>query len=196
MAPKDGISEEPCPEEDGHRASNPSPPTTVQVPDRLFGGQISSSPSANQPDAADDHLVYSFGQLSVCKDLPMAERMFSSLEVVFQHAFETSDLDSELDLREWHSRLRRAEENSRRGIRDIGILRWIRDVLDQLRLLDSEDLTQAANILANGSRDGDFYPFNIWKTNSLYDSFLAATLWTIRSTGVLLIRCGGCKYGR
>lgn len=81
----------------------------------------------------------------------MAEQMFAALEAVFQHAAQTQHV--ELRPR-WQERLRQADEDSRRGTRDVEILRWIRTVLDQLRHLDSVDLVHSMNILADGSRDG------------------------------------------
>ncbi|KAL8972628.1 MAG: hypothetical protein Q9197_002701 [Variospora fuerteventurae] len=83
----------------------------------------------------------------------MAEQMFAALEAVFQHAVQTQHV--ELGPR-WQERLRQADEDSRRGTRDVEILRWIRTVLDQLRHLDSADLIHSMNILADGSRDASW----------------------------------------
>ncbi|KAL8837183.1 MAG: hypothetical protein Q9170_002645 [Blastenia crenularia] len=136
------------PGEDKHRAFTPSASPPVQASE---GESEPPSNSGDDLDASREHLVYAFGLLSVRKNLPMAEHMFLLLGDFFQHAVETHGID--LGLADWHDALRRANENSRRGDRDIRILRWIRTVLDLMRLSSPEDLTQAASILADGSRD-------------------------------------------
>lgn len=159
MESEHDISEMSSPREDERPIrTSPTSPASSSVPhpettlDRTGSGPISTD--GEKLDANQEHLLYAFGHLSVRKDLPMAERMFALLEDVFQSAVETNKID--LGLPDWHNRLRRAEENSRRGNRDIEILKWVRTILDRLRLPGSEDLTQAANILADGSRDGTY----------------------------------------
>ncbi|KAL8807113.1 MAG: hypothetical protein Q9200_004808 [Gallowayella weberi] len=84
----------------------------------------------------------------------MAERMFTSLAVIIKRAAEQSGVD--LDVRGILTILRRADEASRRGFRDIEGLVTVRNVLDQLRLAHSPDLVEAARILANASRDASW----------------------------------------
>lgn len=136
-----------------HPSTSPSP---SQAEESDINGDGTTLPALSSvdsgSDANQDYLVHAFGQLGIQKRLPMAERMFASLERIFQHTFEIHRID--LGAHDWHARLQRADENSRRGIRDIEVLKWIRTVLDQLRLLDPEDLAESANVLANGSRDG------------------------------------------
>lgn len=110
----------------------------------------------------------------------MAERMFPSLEEIFQHASEAHKTD--LGVQDWHNRLRQADENSRRGLRDVEILKWIRTVLDQLRVSDTEDLLDAANVLANGSRDGICTPIIPQVIILTSPSILAITVGAIRSS--------------
>lgn len=115
----------------------------------------STSPSISSvdkdPHVNQNFLARAFERLKIQQHLPMAEQMFAALEAVFQHAAQTQHV--ELGPR-WQERLRQADVDSRRGTRDVEILRWIRTVLDQLRHLDSADLVHSMNILADGSRDG------------------------------------------
>ncbi|KAL8980636.1 MAG: hypothetical protein Q9177_005821 [Variospora cf. flavescens] len=114
----------------------------------------STSPSISSvdkdPHVNQNFLARAFERLKIQQHLPMAEQMFAALEAVFQHAAQTQHV--ELGPR-WQERLRQADVDSRRGTRDVEILRWIRTVLDQLRHLDSADLVHSMNILADGSRD-------------------------------------------
>ncbi|KAI4176382.1 MAG: hypothetical protein LQ343_001121 [Gyalolechia ehrenbergii] len=142
--------------EEKHSVPTPPASSPVQSPASSFNGTISRqiSQDSEDLDPDQDHLVYAFGQLSVRKDLPMAERMFILLEGVFQRAVETHNIN--LGPRDWHDKLRRADGNSRRGDRDVETLKWIRDVLDQLRLSVLEDFTRAVDILADASRDASW----------------------------------------
>ncbi|KAL9047130.1 MAG: hypothetical protein Q9206_006892 [Seirophora lacunosa] len=76
--------------------------------------------------------------------------MFAALRAAFQHAVETHHLELGSG---WQERLRQADEDSRRGTRDVEILMWIRTVLEQLHYLESADLIDAMNALADASRD-------------------------------------------
>ncbi|KAL8934806.1 MAG: hypothetical protein Q9216_005722 [Gyalolechia sp. 2 TL-2023] len=142
--------------EEKHSASTTSASSTVHSPETSFNRTTSRTVSedADDLDLDQDHLVYAFGQLSVRKDLPMAERMFILLEEVFQRAAETHNID--IGHEDWHARLRQADEMSRQGVRDVEILRWARNAVDQLRQSVLEDFTQAANILADASRDASW----------------------------------------
>ncbi|KAI4125694.1 MAG: hypothetical protein LQ338_004122 [Usnochroma carphineum] len=165
-----------------HPSTSPSP---SQAEESDINGDGTTLPALSSvdsgSDANQDYLVHAFGQLGIQKRLPMAERMFASLERIFQHTFEIHRID--LGAHDWHARLQRADENSRRGIRDIEVLKWIRTVLDQLRLLDPEDLAESANVLANGSRDASWrLPFG---QSGLLDFFLHVT--TLEETEVDLL---------
>ncbi|KAL8752566.1 MAG: hypothetical protein Q9184_005685 [Pyrenodesmia sp. 2 TL-2023] len=131
------------------------PPSQDETSSTNVDRATSPATSSTEKDPDKDQLAHAFRELVVQEQeeeqLPMAERMFTSLAATFQDAGDTHKIN--LSSPDWHNRLRRADENSRQGIRDIEILRWIRTVLDQLRLLDSEHLVKAAKILANASRD-------------------------------------------
>ncbi|KAL8715111.1 MAG: hypothetical protein Q9220_001068 [cf. Caloplaca sp. 1 TL-2023] len=115
-----------------------------------------SSPGTSDLEAGSEALTTAFSQLGLTKTPPpkalvMAERMFASLTVVLQHAIEEHDI--ELGVGDWQRRLLQADDTARQGARDIDLLRWIRTILDQLLLANSDDVAQAATVLANGSRD-------------------------------------------
>lgn len=139
----------PAPSQDGISSTNIDRATSPTTPS-----------TEKDSDIHQHQLARAFGELVVQEQkqeqeqeqLPMAERMFTLLATVFQAARATHEIN--LGHPDWHNRLRRADEITRQGNRDIEILKWIRAVLDQLRLLDSEHLVEAANILANASRDG------------------------------------------
>lgn len=88
-------------------------------------------------------------------EFPMAEQMFPSLGVVFQHAAEQG---LNLGIRDWNAALLRADRSSRSGYRDLEVLRWISRVLDQLAAAGFNELASATGILANASRDGELIP--------------------------------------
>ncbi|KAL9046479.1 MAG: hypothetical protein Q9214_000696, partial [Letrouitia sp. 1 TL-2023] len=83
-------------------------------------------------------------------DLPMAEQMFPSLGVIFQHAAEQG---LNLGIRDWNAALLRADRSSRSGYRDLEVLRWISRVLDQLAAAGFNELASVTGILADASRD-------------------------------------------
>ncbi|KAL8804627.1 MAG: hypothetical protein Q9182_002435 [Xanthomendoza sp. 2 TL-2023] len=99
-------------------------------------------------------LTHVFQQLGLEEQLPMAERIFASLAAVIKRVAEQHEVN--LDVRGVLVTLRRADEASRRGLRDIEGLITVRNVLDQLHLAHSSDLVEAARILANASRDGSW----------------------------------------
>lgn len=172
--------------EEEHSASTPSVSSPVQSPEASLDGTTSKSvfDDPKNPGSDQEHLLYAFGRLSVRKDLPMAERMFILLQDVFQSAVETHNLD--LGLRDWRDDLRRADGNSRRGIRDVEFLKWIRNVLDQLHLEALESFTLAANILADGSRDGMAKShYRISRKNLTHGSIVEAAIWTIWHFGAI-----------
>ncbi|KAL9602780.1 MAG: hypothetical protein Q9219_001623 [cf. Caloplaca sp. 3 TL-2023] len=153
---------------DGHRPHNPSPSPSVSEPDP---GGTTPKPlvvDREDPRADQEHLLYAFGQLSVCKELPMAERMFLLLEDIFQRALEKHRIV--IDVPDWHNRLRGAHNNNQRGIRDIEVLRWIQPVLNQMQVSAPEEFAQAANVLADGSRDERAQ--HAFRTNGLLPALL------------------------
>ncbi|KAL9611653.1 MAG: hypothetical protein Q9167_003721 [Letrouitia subvulpina] len=100
-------------------------------------------------------LSKSFSHLNVTgeppkTDFPMAEQMFPSLGVIFQHA---ADQGLNLGIGDWNAALLRADRSSRNGYRDLEVLRWIRRVLDQLVAAGFDELAPATEVLANASRD-------------------------------------------
>lgn len=125
-----------------------------------------------------DTLADSLKELTITPKLPMAERMFASLAVVFRHAHEEGEI--ELGLAGWNSRLLRADELSRQGDRDIEILGWVHGILDQMLVSHSEDLIEAANILANGARDGTLVACPLRSRSRWLTGFrnMAAPIWT------------------
>ena len=150
------ISGRPLPLEMEHPSVPPSPPvssTKDSDPHSTFHSFAEPVQDSQAPGSKQSALEEALDSLEIHNRIEMAERMFSSLGVVFQHAIEQHGID--LGIRDWNPYLRQAEEANRRGMRDEGVLRWIRTVLDQLLASDSEDLVQAAEILANGSRDGN-----------------------------------------
>lgn len=153
-----------------------------------------SLPPEQDLDANQDCLVHAFGQLDIENQLLMAERMFAQLGRVFRHAVQAHHID--LGAPDWHNRLRQADENSRQGNRDTEALRWIRTVLEQLRTLDSEDLVEAANVLANASRDGMQADFNMIIMALTQHSFLAKPVWAIWPPRVLLTVIDSGGWGR
>ncbi|KAL8687686.1 MAG: hypothetical protein Q9218_006210 [Villophora microphyllina] len=118
---------------------------------RLPDNQASINPPSSSPTLPlpEDILVQTLDKLAITQKLPMAERMFASLGIVFQHALEKNEIEP--SVRDWNARLLQADELS--GSRDIEVLRCIRGILDQMFNSHSEDLIEAANILANGARD-------------------------------------------
>ncbi|KAI4251189.1 MAG: hypothetical protein LQ352_005008 [Teloschistes flavicans] len=130
-----------------------------QAPEAITSQSTGSSSSLSNTNTDQDTLAHALDELTISPKLPMAERMFASLGVVFQRAHEKDEIDP--GLQDWNSRLLRADEVSRQGDRVIDVLRWIRDLLDQMLVSHSEDLTEAASILADGARDGILatYPY-------------------------------------
>lgn len=79
------------------------------------------------------------------------EKMFRALKNVIEGA--DAEAGNAFDLKELHASLEQADADARRGRRDSESLQSVLKVINQLWASDSEFLAQAAEILANGSRD-------------------------------------------
>lgn len=138
----------------------------------------------------EDPLTVAFDQLNLHQEPRMAERMFLSLGSIIQHAAEELELD--IDVQEVQDALRRADQISRNGSRDVEALATIQAVLSDLLVLDSNHLIEAATVLANASRDGKLCP-------TVY--FILADSWrileiTFRTIGSpsLVLACPGNNW--
>ena len=91
----------------------------------------------------------------------------------------------DFDVQETEHALRRAEQGSGNGDRNLEVLSIIRTVLDQLLLLqDSSYLIEAASILANASRDESWrLPF---RQSGLLELFLRLQASTAVEEDVLI----------
>ncbi|OAX78332.1 hypothetical protein ACJ72_07362 [Emergomyces africanus] len=78
------------------------------------------------------------------------EEMFRELQVIFQTA---EAEDGNFDVQGLLKALGEADENARRGWRNSNALKGVRDNLDLLWRSGSDYMVQAAEVLANGSRD-------------------------------------------
>ncbi|KAJ5810494.1 uncharacterized protein N7503_002712 [Penicillium pulvis] len=81
------------------------------------------------------------------------EAMFRGLKNIIEHAEQTSEVGNSFDLKELHASLGQAEEEARLGRRDATTLESVHTTLIQLWSCNSNLMAQAAEILANGSRD-------------------------------------------
>lgn len=89
-------------------------------------------------------------------DLKDQEAMFRALKNIIEHAEQTSEVGNSFDLKELHASLGQAEEEARLGRRDATTLESVHTTLVQLWSCNSTLMAQAAEILANGSRDRKF----------------------------------------
>ncbi|KAJ5389348.1 uncharacterized protein N7496_000416 [Penicillium cataractarum] len=80
------------------------------------------------------------------------EKMFRALSAVIENA-EAAEAGNAFDLKELHASLEQADADARRGRRDSESLQSVLKMLNQLWASDSEFLAQAAEVLANGSRE-------------------------------------------
>ena len=161
MGSRNDISRGALPQESGHQVSPPSIPSPNTSP--LDG--LAKSPDETKPVNHEDSLNATFDQLQVhdreqpSKPIttarPMAEHMFTSLGTVFLRATDNGAL--EWGDQDWQANIRRADDLTSQGSRDVGSLRWIREVLNQLLTAQTDDLIEVTTILANGARDGQFF---------------------------------------
>ncbi|KAJ5338743.1 hypothetical protein N7452_005471 [Penicillium brevicompactum] len=80
------------------------------------------------------------------------QEMFRGLRDIIENA-QVDETEGAYDLKELHASLEEAEASSKRGRRDAKTLRSVCDTLHRLWTCKSEYLAQAAEIIANGSRD-------------------------------------------
>ncbi|KAJ5341583.1 hypothetical protein N7541_010707 [Penicillium brevicompactum] len=80
------------------------------------------------------------------------QEMFRGLRDIIENA-QVDETEGAYDLKELHASLEEAEASSKRGRRDAKTLQSVCDTLHRLWTCRSEYLAQAAEIIANGSRD-------------------------------------------
>ncbi|KXG53895.1 Armadillo-like helical [Penicillium griseofulvum] len=78
------------------------------------------------------------------------QEMFRGLQEIIEKA---QDVGNSFDLKELHASLEEADANEKRGRRDAETLQTVRATLQKLWDCNSEYLVQAAEVIANGSRD-------------------------------------------
>lgn len=83
------------------------------------------------------------------------KEMFQALQDAIQNS-DTSETAGSFDLKELHASLGQANTDARRG-RDVESLKTVRSILYKLWSCNSQHLNQATEILANGSRDREFF---------------------------------------
>lgn len=81
------------------------------------------------------------------------EKMFRALSLVIENAENAAEAGNAFDLKELHASLEQADADSRRGRRDAESLQSVLEMLNQLWASNSEFLVQAAEVMANGSRE-------------------------------------------
>lgn len=86
-------------------------------------------------------------------EIEKQEAMFNALKNVIERTAETTEAGSSFDLKELHASLGQAEGEARLGSRDAKILESVHTTLLQLWSCNSQFMAQAAEILANGSRE-------------------------------------------
>ena len=80
------------------------------------------------------------------------EKMFCALKSVIESA-DAAEAGNAFDLKELHASLEQTDADARRGRRDSESLQSVLNIINQLWASDSKFLAQAAEVLANGSRD-------------------------------------------
>ncbi|KAJ5222584.1 uncharacterized protein N7469_008824 [Penicillium citrinum] len=81
------------------------------------------------------------------------EKMFRALKHILDNFHGSDESSQSFDLKELHSSLEQADEDARRGQRDVSPLQKVIIILHNLWAANSGLLSQAAEALANGSRD-------------------------------------------
>lgn len=84
------------------------------------------------------------------------ENMFRALKNILDNFNVSNESSQSFDLKELHSSLEQADEDARRGQRDVSPLQNVNTILYKLWAANSGLLIQAAEALANGSRDRKF----------------------------------------
>ena len=136
------------------KPQNDTPISTTSSPDQApsvaSGNEVSPEPISGHREfnGHEAPLTLVFDQLNLYGEPRMAEQMFLSLDVIIQEAAEEL---VDIDVQEIQNVFRRADQSSKNGNRDVGVLATLETILDQLQ--DSVHFAEAANILANASRD-------------------------------------------
>ncbi|KAJ5890690.1 uncharacterized protein N7473_006918 [Penicillium subrubescens] len=81
------------------------------------------------------------------------EKMFRALSLVIENAESAAESGNAFDLKELHASLEQADADARRGRRDVESLQSVLEILNKLWASNSEFLVQAAEVMANGSRE-------------------------------------------
>lgn len=84
------------------------------------------------------------------------KKMFHSLKSIIEHAEGAPEPGGSFDLKELHASLGQADADARHGRRNLETLQSVRTIIDRLWSCNSDYLAQAADVLANGSRDREF----------------------------------------
>lgn len=84
------------------------------------------------------------------------EELFCTLKNAIENAELTADAGNSFDLKRLHASLEQAGADARRGWQDSQSLQSVHAILVQLWSCNSEFLIQAAELLANRSRDREF----------------------------------------
>ena len=113
------------------------------------------------------------------------KKMFLSLKSVIENAEGTAEAGSSFDLKELHASLEQADADARRG-RNLETLQSVHTTIQRLWSCNSEYLVQAAEILANGSRDRQFRTIPLVTSLLTSLSIMAYSIWPVRYPEVLL----------
>lgn len=84
------------------------------------------------------------------------EELLRTLKKAIENAERTADSGNSFDLKRLHASLEQADADARRGWQDSQSLQSIHAILVQLWSCNSEFLVQAAELLANRSREREF----------------------------------------
>jgi hypothetical protein len=83
-------------------------------------------------------------------------KMVAALKGIIENPEGAAEAGSSFDLKELHASLEQADADAPRGRRILENLQSVRTIIDRLWSCSSDYLVQAAEILANGSRDREF----------------------------------------
>ncbi|KAJ5929669.1 hypothetical protein N7454_006619 [Penicillium verhagenii] len=126
---------------------------SVQGPSQLSVSSKLDLPSVDQVLSGLPDLSSILPVQDATVDLKDQEAMFRALKTIIEHVEPTSEPGNSFDLKELHASLGQAEEEARLGRRDATTLESVHTALIQLWSCNSNLMAQAAEILANGSRD-------------------------------------------
>ncbi|KAJ6015720.1 hypothetical protein N7540_010311 [Penicillium herquei] len=123
-------------------SQSPVPVSVLDLPsvDKVLSGQLDILSSLQSRDTTEIALEEQ-------------ETMFRALKNIIENAGELSVVGNNFDLKALHASLEQAEGEARLGKRDAKFLESVLDTLHQLWSCNSQFMSQAAEILANGSRE-------------------------------------------